>query len=182
MDIKEIKAMDNTNQKHDDGGFLLQLNMRAQQKAKEYVELVHERQRLEMRIERTKEYIEQLNIFLRAEGQQPVLIKEVPIVGSIVGKPGNRAKDFPIRKVQWEGLTINEIIERILNTSPDMAFRPSEIAAGVYEIESDTDLKMVMHNMRSYMQRGARDGKWERVGRGKFKAKSTEKQGALINT
>jgi len=47
----------------DDKDFLLQLHMRAEQKAKEYAELLHERQRLEMRIERTKEYVEQLPPF-----------------------------------------------------------------------------------------------------------------------
>ena len=48
----------------DDNGFVLQLIMRAQQKAKEYTEILHEQRRLEMRAERTKEYIEKLNNFI----------------------------------------------------------------------------------------------------------------------
>ncbi len=172
----------NNNKNHDDKGFLLQLHMRAQQKAKEYSELLHERQRLEMNIERAKEYLEQLNNFLKAEGEQPVAIRTMPYQGSAVGKPGNRSKAFPIRKAQWNGMGINEIIEHVLNVSQGASFNAREMASEIYEIQSESDLKMVMRNIRSYMQRGARGGMWERADRGKFKAKTVEKQGALVNT
>lgn len=174
--------MNSNNGNNDDRGFLFQLHMRAQQKAQEYAELLHERQRLEMRIERTKGYVEQLNNFLKAEGQEPVQIKATPPKGSGVGKPGNRSKAFPIRRVQWEGMTMNQIVERILNTSPTVSFHPKEVAPLIYEIESDSDLHIVMRNLRSTMQRGDRDGLWERTGRAIFKAKVTEEQGALVNT
>lgn len=174
--------MNSNNENHDDKGFLLQLHMKAQQKAQEYAELLHERQRLEMRIERTKEYFERLNDFLRAEGQETVPVKTTLYLGSGFGKPGNRSKAFPIRKSQWEGIGINEIVAHILNASPDVSFHPKEIASLIYEIESDSDLKMVMRNMRSSMQRGKRDGLWVRTGRAKYKAKVDEHQGALVNT
>lgn len=166
---------------NDDKGFLLQLHMRAELKAKEYSELLHQRQDLERRIERAKEYLEQLNNFLLAEGQQPVSMKTVLLTKSGVGKPGNRSKAFPIRKMQWEGMSINQIVERILNASPDVTFQPKEIASLIYEIQSESDLRMVMRNIRSTMQRGARDGLWERTGRAKFKAKVIEKQGVFVN-
>ncbi len=162
--------------------FLLQLHMRAQQKAKEYAELLHEHQRLEMRIERAKGYIEQLNSFLRAEGQEPIPLKVTAGSRSGVGKPGNRSKEFPVRKVQWEGMTINQIVERILSASPEVSFHPKEIAPLIYEIESESDLHIVMRNMRSTMQSGARKGRWERTGRAMFKAKVTEQQVAFDKT
>ena len=167
---------------HDDRGFLLQLHMRAQQKAQEYAELLHERQILEMRIERTKDYVEQLNYFLKAEGQEPVQLKTMPRPGSAVGKPGNRSKALPVRKIQWEGMTINQIIEHILNVSPNVSFHPREVAPKIYEIQSESDLSMVIYNVRSTMQSGARKGLWERTGRAKFRAKATEQQGAFVNT
>lgn len=173
--------MNRNNENYNDKSFLLHLHMKAQQKAKEYAELFRERQRLDMRIERTKGYLEKLNDFLKAEGQEPVLIKAMPHVGSAVGKPGNRSKALPLRKMQWEGITINEIIAHILNASPDVSFHPKEVASLIYEIESDSDLKMVMRNMRSSMQRGARDGLWERTDRAKYKAKVTTQQRILAN-
>jgi hypothetical protein len=174
--------MNNSNETHEDKGFLLQLYMRAEQKAKEYQELIHERQRLEMRIERTKEYVEQLNKFLIAEGQQPITIKTLPHIGSAVGKPGNRSKSFPLRQIKWEGMSINQIIENILNTSPTVIFHPKEIASIIYEIKSESDLRLVLRNIRSTMQRGAREGLWEKTGRAMFKAKMNEKQGVFANT
>lgn len=173
--------MNINNENNDDKGFLLHLHMRAQQKASEYAELLHERQRLEMRIERTKKYFEQLNNFLKAEGQEPVPMKATPHQGSGVGKPGNRSKAFPIRKMHWEGMTINQIIESILNASPDVSFHPKEVAPLIYEIQSDSDLYMVTRNVRSTMQRGAREGLWERTGRAKFRAKATVEQGKLVH-
>lgn len=173
--------MNSNDGNYEDKGFLLQLHMRAQQKAKEYAELLHERQRLEMRIERTKGYIEQLNNFLRAEGQEPIPLKVTAGSRSGVGKPGNRSKAFPIRTVKWDGMTINQIVESILSASPTVSFHPKEVSPLIYEIESDSDLHIVMRNMRSTMQSGARKGLWERTGRAKFRAKATEEQGKLVH-
>ncbi len=173
--------MNNDNENNADNGFLLQLHMRTQQKAQEIANLLHEQQRLEMSIERAKEYFEQLNNFLKAEGQEPVTIKTTPHKGTGFGKPGNRSKSYPIRKIQWEGMSINEIVLHILNASPDVSFHSTEIASLIYEVEADADLKMVMQNIRSTTQRGVRDGLWERAERGRFKAKVNEQQGALVN-
>jgi hypothetical protein len=169
------------NDNFEDKGFVLQLRMRAERKVQEYSELLHERQKLDMRIERTKEYIEQMNKFLEAEGQRPVHIKMVPPIVSVVGKPGNRSKTLPIRKMRWDGMSMNQIVEHILNASPTVSFHPKQVAPQIYEIESDSDLQMVIPNLRSTMQRGAREGLWERTGRAQFKAKIDEKQGELID-
>jgi len=173
--------MNNNNGNNDNKAFLLQLHMRAQQKANEYAELLHEKQRLDMRIERTKEYVEQLNNFLRAEGEEPIQIKTTPQQGSGVGKPGNRSKAFPLRKAQWEGMSINEIIVDTFNASPNVPFDANSMARVIYEIQSNSDLKMVMRNTRSALQRGYRDGLWERADRGKYKAKAIERQGELVH-
>ena len=174
--------MNENNENHDDNGFVLQLMMRAEQKVKEYAETMHEIRRLQMRAERDKDYIEQLNNFIRAEGEQPVSIKETPTLGSGVGKPGNRAKGLPLRKVQWDGMTINDIVSTILNGTPEVIYHHTEVIPLVYEIDSESDLRKVLPNMRSAMQKGARDGLWERASRGKFKAKEVLEQGILVQT
>jgi len=169
-----------TNQENN--GFLFQLQMRAQQKAQEYADLIHQRQRLDMQIERTKQYVQELNNFLRREGQQTVPIKSAAHLESTVGKPGNRSKAMPLRRMEWDGMTVNQIITSILNRTPDASYHPSNVVSLIYEIESDADLKMVIKNIRSTMQRGAREGLWERSDRAQYKAKSTERQGILANT
>lgn len=173
--------MNSNDGNNDDKGFLLQLHMRAEQKAQEYAALLQERQRLDRNIERIKLYVEQLNSFLRAEGQDTVPIKATPRMGSGVGKPGNRSMAFPIRQMQWEGMTINEIIQSILNASQGVSFHSREVAALIYEIQSDSDSNMVMRNVRSAMQKGVREGLWERTGRGKFSAKAIVEQGRLVH-
>ncbi|HUS88706.1 MAG TPA: hypothetical protein VMW91_04920 [Desulfosporosinus sp.] len=60
-----------------DKAFILQLRMKGEQKAKEYAELLRYRQSLEMKIARTKIYVEQLNEFLVSEGMESVPIEEI---------------------------------------------------------------------------------------------------------
>lgn len=159
--------MDNIDANKDNNDFILQLRTRAQQKAKEMVELTHEKKRIDVHIQRTKAYIEQLNSFLEAEGQAPVSLKEQ---NTRVGKSGNRAKGLPVRKLEWEGMSMNEIIQRILDKSPNIVYHPKEVAPLIYEIKSDSDLSMVYKNVRTTMQRGAREERWKKIGRAKFKS------------
>jgi hypothetical protein len=172
--------MDNNSQKLEANGFTSQVRIQARAKANEIRDMEQEIRRLEVKVERAKEYFKKLNSLLELEGQGIVAMRELKI-GSGVGKPGNRSKNMPVRKVQWEGMSLNEIISRILKTSPDVSFHPKEVAPMIYEIQSETDLSMVMKNVRTIMQRGVRDVLWERTGRSKFKAKVTEKQGTLVN-
>ena len=75
--------MSTNEESHDDTGFLLHLRLMAEQKVAEYAELLHERQRLDMRIERTKLYVKQLNDFLKAEGREPIpLIPDSAVIES----------------------------------------------------------------------------------------------------
>lgn len=174
--------MNSNSENHGDKGFLLQLSMRTQQVANEVKELLHERQRIDVRIKRAKDYFEKLNTFLTSEGQKPISISLVPQTGNPVGKPGNRSKEFPIRKIAWDGMSINQIIKHILGSSPNVSFNPKSVTKEIYEIQSDSDLRLVIRNIRSYLQRGDRDGLWEKTGRAMFRAKVTEQQGALVNT
>jgi hypothetical protein len=167
----------NGNGKND---FASQVRIRAEEKAKEYMARAHEIRRLEVLQVRTKDYVEQLNRFLEAEGQRPVLLKESHTISG-VGKPGNRSKDMPVRKVEWEGMSMNEIVGRVLNATPDVTYHYTEIAPKIYEIYSDLDLRKVAKNLRSTLQRGVKDGLWERTGRAKFKAKVTAQQGKLVS-
>jgi len=48
--------------------FVLEVRAKAEQAAKEYTELVRECQRLDVRIERTRIYIDQLNNFVKEYG------------------------------------------------------------------------------------------------------------------
>jgi hypothetical protein len=173
--------MNNVGKNNDDLGFTAQLRERTQKKANEYTELLHERQRIDVLIERTKKYVEQLNSFLVAEGQPEITLKE-PRSGSFVGKPGNRSKQLPARKIEWEGMSINEIVQSILNTSPNKKYHPADLAPKIYEIEHESDLRMVIPNLRLMLQRGARAGLWDRIARANYRAKNHKKQGVLVDT
>ena len=163
-----------------DVDFVNQARQRAEAKAIEYRQLDHEEKRIVMLKERVKKYIEQLNSFIESEGQTPVRLMTSPI-GSIVGRPGNRTKDFPLRKMEWEGMTLDEIIQSILTTSPDEIFHANILCHKIYEIKSDAELHKVKRSLVSNLRRGVKRGMWEAIPRNRYKAKVTEQQGAFVN-
>lgn len=164
---------------NDKNAFTSQVRIRAQEKMKELLGIEHEIKGLEVQRERAKTYLESLNQFLEAEGERPESLKEARPSG--VGKPGNRSKNMPVRRVEWEGKSMNYIVGHILDASPDVIYHFSEIAPKIYEIQNELDLRKVAKNLRSTMQRGAKLGLWNKVGRAKFKGKVSEGQREPIN-
>lgn len=158
--------MTNTN---DNKGFAEQVRQRAEQKVAEYNRILHDLEYAKAELERTKEYISQLSSFLEKEGLQPIRLKEP--TGSIVGRPGNRGKGFPARKAEWQGMTLDEIGQSILNESPDQIYHAKEIASKIYDIESISDLEKVRPSLVSMLRRGAKRGLWEFIGRNRYKGK-----------
>lgn len=163
--------MNSNNGNTDDRGFVDQLISRLQQKELECNDLLQEGRRIERDIGRTQEYIEQLKNFIQGEGGTLPKSKAITVARTGVGKTGNRSKAYPLRKIQWENMTINQIIGRVLSLRPEVSYHPTEMAKETYEIKTESDLHKVLPNMRSSMQKGSRDGLWEKAKtRGRFKA------------
>jgi len=153
-----------------DAEFIEQVQLRAKKKAEEYYKLLHEQERIRVQAERSRAYLDQLNNFLKGEGVAPVPLRE-PKQGSGVGKIGNRAKDFPVRRAEWAGKTLDEIVKNILESSPDRVYHADIIANLIYEIESTVDLRRVKMSLVSILRKGAQRGLWENMHRNLYKAK-----------
>lgn len=159
--------------------FIRQLQSRREQKAREYVETSQQLKRLEVEQERAKEYLEMVDSLLEAEGVTPRPLKEsLPV--RTHGKTGNREKDMPVRKAQWEEMSVNQIIQHVLDASPNLSYHPAEMAREIYEIQSEVDLNKVLRNVRSAMQKGQRKELWAKATRGRFKSKAGVAQGKLV--
>src|SRR4030042_1473684 len=148
------------NKNGNDAEFIEQVQRRAKKKAEEYYQLLHEQERIRVQLERAKTYIDQLNSLLKGEGQTPVPLRE-PKQGAGVGKIGNRAKDFPVRRTEWGGKTLDEIVIAILESSPGEVFHADMIAYKIYEIESPVDLRRVKMSLVSILRKGAQKRLWE---------------------
>ena len=164
---------------NNDIDFIIQVRERARKKVEEIKNLIHDQKYIEMQIERARKYLNQLNAFLEAEGQRPALIKESPNV-SPVGKPGNRAKDFPIRKMEWEGMSLFEAVKAILEASPNEIQHADVIAHKIYEIETQKDLRRVKQSLVSTLRQGIKKGLWEGLEKNRYKAKTVTAQERLI--
>ena len=147
------------------------VSQRIQELKGEYYDLKHKRAGIDVALEKTKAYIDKLNVLLVSEGQQPIRI-DVSLTGSIVRKPGNRAKDYPVRRVEWEGMPIRIIIGKILGEA-HKPLHADDIGRRIYEVQADTDLKRVKPSLVSQLHRGSKMGHWEAVGRNTYKAKDS---------
>jgi hypothetical protein len=166
----------------DNGEFIEQVRRRAGQKVEEYHHLLHEQERINVQIERARIYIGQLNSLLEGEGQAPIPLRETK-QGTGVGKIGNRAKDFPVRKADWAGMTLDEIVKAILESAPHEVYHADLIAHKIYEIQSDSDLRRVKMGLVSILRKGAQKGLWESMRRNRYKAKTgVHTQAKLVNT
>jgi len=135
------------------------LTQRAAEKRAEYSQLVQQRRRLDVRIVRMTEYLDKLNEMLQAEDLRPIRLGQVS-GQSNVGKPGNRAKGMPVRRVEWGGMTLTEIANVILNRTDD-SLHADVIIEQVYEIESNADKKKAKLSIVSTLRRGAEKGLWQ---------------------
>jgi hypothetical protein len=150
---------------------------RVADKVDEYQQLLHEQKKIEMMLERVKGSINHLNGYLEAEGQSPVKLRAA-IEANVVNKPGNRSKDYPLRKMKWEGMSINQIVQAFLGASPDTIYHANEIIPEVYEIQTDVDLKKVSISFVSALRRGVMIGLWDRIPGNMYKALA--RQGELV--
>jgi len=168
------------NENGNNENFVLEVTNRAKQKAKDITNLLHQQKGIVMEIERAKAYLEQLNTFLKAEGHAPVLLTETHQTG-IVGIPGNRSKRKPLRKIDWEGMSLMAIIQDIVDSSPNEAHNSERTLPKIFEVKSPADRLMVLQDVRSTLQAGSRQGRWDRVGRGLYKSKKAVQQKMPVN-
>jgi hypothetical protein len=162
--MSELQNIDNSE-------FIRLLRQRIEAKISELATFEHDSRRILVQIERLKENIEKLNAVLESEGEDIIPMKR-PLASVGVGKIGNRSKEFPLRKTQWDGMTVNEIVSKILESAPNSTFKANEIIPLIYEIQTNIDIQKVTSTMRSVMQKGERANLWVRTGRGKYKAKT----------
>ncbi len=170
-------ASDNGNSEQ----FTMEVLNRAKQKARAITNLLHQQKGIVMEIERAKAYLEQLNVFLNAEGHAPVLLTE-PRPTSNIGIPGNRSKQKPLRKIEWDGMSLLAIIEDIIDASPNETHNAERTLSKIFEIKSPADRRMVVADVRSTLQLGSRQGRWDREGRGLYRSKKAVQQRMPVNT
>jgi hypothetical protein len=161
--------------------FVSEVLNRAKQKAKDITNLLHQQKGIVMEIERANTYLEQLNTFLKAEGQVPVSISEIR-PATTKGTPGNRSKQKPLRKIDWEGMSLMAIIQDILDSTPNESHNAERTLTKIFEIKSPADRLMVLHDVRSTLQTGSRQGRWNRVGRGLYRSKKSVQQRMSVST
>ena len=146
--------------------FTEMLKQQANEKQVAYQELQHQQRRLAFEMERIKTYIEHLNGLLEVEGLPPIKLREANLT-SPIGQPGNRSKDMPLRRSEWEGYSLPEAVEAIL-AKTNAPHHADVLVERIYEISTLTERKRAKHSLVSTLRQGALQGKWQSLGGNKY--------------
>ena len=134
------------------------IRARALEKQREYLSLIHEQKRIAVRIERLKASMEHWNNVLEDEGVPTIPMREPPEGG--FARPGNRSKDMPLRKAEWEEMSLTDAVQSILSQT-DQTLHADTLVHLVYEIETQAEFKKAKHSLVSSLRSGAKNNLWK---------------------
>lgn len=137
------------------------LRRRAEEKQAEHLRLLHEQGRIALQLERCSAYIEHLNGLLEVEGLPRIHLRQATDRTGFA-RPGNRSKDMPLRKAQWEGQSLQDAIEQILDSSLEI-MHADVLAHDIYEIENQADRRKAKRTLVSTLRQGAKAGRWRTI-------------------
>lgn len=154
------------------------LRRRAEDLRVDYGRLQQEQKRIAVQIERLKAYIMHLNGLLDAEGIEPIRLGE-PKATTGFARPGNRSKDMPMRKPQWDNVTLTDAIDSILSERSD-ALHADMLVALIYDISTPAEKRRAKHSLVSTLRQGVKAGRWEGLPKNRFRG-SSARQAALVS-
>jgi hypothetical protein len=153
------------------------LRCQAEQKQAEYGQLQHQQKRIAFELAKIKKYIEHLNGLLEVEGLPTISLRDSTSTStSVIGRPGNRSKDMPLRRPEWDGFSLPEAISDILDES-DEDYHADILVERIYEIQTPAEHKRAKQSLVSTLRQGDRNGKW--LARGGNKYRGIKKQRSL---
>ncbi|MCH8909261.1 MAG: hypothetical protein IH867_00815 [Chloroflexi bacterium] len=130
--------------------------------------------RAQREIDRLKSYVDNLNALLESEGLAKVSLRD-PVGGRVIGKAGNRSPNMPQRKPEYEGMSLEDAIETVLNELQDET-HADVLVERVYEISTELDKKHGKRSLTSSARSGAKKGRWEAIPGNLYRAKQPEMQ------
>jgi len=150
---------------------------RADEKNAELTRLQYEQMRITIKLERVKDYLEKLNGFLEAEGLPRVRVRQRTQRRGF-GQPGNRAKGMPLRKPEWDGMSLSEAVTVILSQT-DEVVHADTLAHRIFEIETEAEKRKAKHSLVSTLRAGVKGGRWEGLGKNRYRGRTPQRELSL---
>lgn len=154
------------------------LRRKAHDKQSEFDRLLHEQRRIKLQLQKIKDYITHLNGLLEVEGISPISLRDTSDATGFA-KPGNRSKNMPLRKSEWDGMSLSAVVERILSES-DEVYHADVLVERVYEIETEAGRKRAKHSLVGTLRQGVKAEKWQGFPGNKYQGLPAEQE-ALIS-
>jgi hypothetical protein len=133
----------------------------AQHKRDEWRALVAERRRLETTMASLRQYLDVLNPMLRTHGVDPVDVADAaPKTGVGFATPGNRAKNMPPRRPEYQDTSITRAVEGLLQDGRVM--HVDDMVREIYELHNDREFHAAKQSVASTAASWAKRGRWER--------------------
>lgn len=89
---------------------------------------------------------------------------------------GGESKRNPkdMLKPNFKGKTLGEIAELFLNHAKGRSLKPEFIAQNIFEFSSEEEFQRAKNSLATELRRGAREGRWEKHSRGRFRANPSD--------
>ena len=134
------------------------LRERAESKKSELASLLREKHRIAGLIENAKEYLTDLNALLRREGLPPAEVYDTSTATGF-GVPGNRSEKMPMRKPEWQKMSLSESIHTILDIEMRV-WHADELVLRIFDSPTDEEARHAKHSLVSTLRAGVKEGKW----------------------
>ena len=142
-----------------------------------YNKLHDQFRRVRHEIERVKTYVEHLNGLLEAKGMPRISLHE-PTAKTGIGRPGNRTKGMPLRRSEWEDMSVMDAVDAILRQT-DKAVHADVLVERIYEVTTPLEHKKAKHTLASTARQGAKNDRWIALGRNRYQAKDQQREMAV---
>ena len=135
---------------------------------KQQIEHLREKQQeLQRQIEQEQRILDALTELLRSLGcddvgdldDSPQTVVQSESTGTGFAVPGNRSEDMPLRRTQYQEISIGDAVEGLLrNTRQPM--HSNDLARAIFHIKGQEDLTRVRGTMNSTLAIGVKRGRW----------------------
>lgn len=165
----EVEMVENDGDRLQADLFVNTVITEASRNAEEFDALVHEQEHIEAKLATLRERQAGLNSVLNTYGHAPIGLHE-PGSPSFA-QPGNRSQAMPLRKEQWQNVSLPVATKAILDQRPAIIFDTNAVVDVVYEITSEEERRAAKRSLRSTLIRGVKDGAWDGPAPGRYRSK-----------
>lgn len=96
------------------------------------------------------------------------------------GEDENKRNPKKMLRSQYAQMTLGDVAQMVLSAS-QLPLNPDDIAKAIFDVRSEEEYFRAKNSLSTELRRGAKEGRWEKIGRGSFMSNLKSKQSELTS-